>query len=73
MPLNKVTRSGVRRFFQRQQVIVFAAVAVFALLSVLKIPSHLWACLVFALCIGNLIFPIMDRLDRLLFPAHFPP
>jgi hypothetical protein len=44
MPPDNVTRSGVRRFFQQQQVVVFAAVAVFALLSILKVPTHLWAC-----------------------------
>jgi len=64
MPLDKAARSAVRRFFQRQQVLVFAAVAVFALLSVLRISSHLWTCLVFALCIGNLMFPIMRWLER---------
>ena len=64
MPLDKVARSGVRHFFLRQQVLVFAAVAVFALLSVLKISSHFWTCLVFALCVGNLMFPIMRRLER---------
>jgi sigma-B regulation protein RsbU (phosphoserine phosphatase) len=67
-----VTRSGVRRFFQQQQVMVFAAVAVFALLSVLKVPTHLWACLVFALCIGNLMFPIMNRLARYYSRLAFP-
>jgi predicted PurR-regulated permease PerM len=72
MPLDRVTRSGVRRFFQQQQVMVFAAVAVFALLSVLKVPTHLWACLVFALCIGNLMFPIMNRLARYYSRLAFP-
>jgi phosphoserine phosphatase RsbU/P len=64
MPLDNLTRSGVRRFFHQQQVLVFAAVAVFALLSVLKVPTHLWVILVFALCIGNLTFPIMRSLGR---------
>jgi len=72
MPLDRMTRSGVRRFFQQQQVMVFAAVAVFALLSVLKVPTHLWACLVFALCIGNLMFPIMNRLSRYYSRLAFP-
>jgi sigma-B regulation protein RsbU (phosphoserine phosphatase) len=64
MPLDKAARSGVGRFFRRQQFLVFAGVAVFALLSVLRISSHFWTCLVFALCIGNLMFPIMRRLER---------
>jgi uncharacterized membrane protein (DUF373 family) len=64
MPFAKVTRGGFRRFFQQQQVLVFAAVAVFALLSVLKVSTHLWVILVFALCIGNLMFPIMSRLSQ---------
>jgi phosphoserine phosphatase RsbU/P len=72
MPLDNLTRSGVRRFFQQQQVVVFAAVAVFAVLSVLKVPTHLWACLVFALCIGNLMFPIMKRLARYYSRLPFP-
>jgi sigma-B regulation protein RsbU (phosphoserine phosphatase) len=72
MHLDKVTRGDIRRFFQQQQILVFAAVAVFALLSVLKIPSHLWTCLVFALCIGNLMFPIMIRLDRYYSRLTFP-
>lgn len=72
MPLDKVARGDIRRFFQQQQILVFAAVAVFALLSVLKIPSHLWTCLVFALCVGNLMFPIMIRLDRYYSRLTFP-
>jgi len=72
MLLDKLARSSVRRFFQQQQVLVFAAVAVFALLSALKIPSHLWVCLVFALCIGNLMFPIMKRLRRYYSRLTFP-
>jgi sigma-B regulation protein RsbU (phosphoserine phosphatase) len=72
MPLDKVTRSGVRSFFQQQQILVSAAVAVFALLSVLKVPTHLWAVLVFALCIGNLMFPIMKRLARYYSRLAFP-
>src|SRR5512135_2594458 len=72
MPLNKVTRSGVRSFFQQQQILVSAAVAVFALLSVLKVPTHLWVILVFALCIGNLTFPIMTRLARYYSPLPVP-
>lgn len=75
MLLDKFASSSGRRFFQQQQVLVFAAVAIFALLSVLKIPSHLWACLVFALCIGNLMFPIMNRFrryhSRLTFPLNW--
>jgi len=54
---------------------VFAAVAVFAVLSVLKVSTHLWANVVFALCIGNLMFPIMNRLgryfSRLVFPLNW--
>jgi phosphoserine phosphatase RsbU/P len=72
MALANVTRSAVRRFFQQQQVLVFAAVAVFALLSVLKVPTHLWATLVFALCIGNLMFPVMNRLARYYSRLAFP-
>jgi len=72
MALDKVTRSGVRSFFQQQQVLVFVAVAVFALLSVLKVPTHLWSVLVFALCIGNLMFPIMKRLARYYSRLAFP-
>ena len=75
MPLYKMTRSTVRDFFQQQQVLVFAAVAVFAVLSVLKVSTHLWANVVFALCIGNLMFPIMNRLgryfSRLVFPLNW--
>jgi len=75
MPLHKTTRSTVRDFFQQQQVLVFAAVAVFAVLSVLKVSTHLWANVVFALCIGNLMFPIMNRLgryfSRLVFPLNW--
>jgi len=75
MPLHKTTRSTVRDFFQQQQVLVFAAVAVFAVLSVLKVSTHLWANIVFALCIGNLMFPIMNRLgryfSRLVFPLNW--
>lgn len=72
MPLHKMTRSTVRDFFQQQQVLVFAAVAVFAVLSVLKISTHLWANVVFALCIGNLMFPIMKRLGRYYSRLAFP-
>ena len=60
------------RFFQQQQVLVFATVAVFALLSVLKVPTRLWVILVFALCIGNLMFPIMGRLGRYYSRLAFP-
>ena len=72
MPLHKTTRSTVRDFFQQQQVLVFAAVAVFAVLSVLKVSTHLWANVVFALCIGNLMFPIMNRLGRYFSRLVFP-
>ena len=72
MPLHKMTRSTVRDFLQQQQVLVFAAVAVFAVLSVLKISTHLWANVVFALCIGNLMFPIMKRLARYYSRLAFP-
>jgi len=72
MPLHKTTRSTVRDFFHQQQVLVFAAVAVFAVLSVLKVSTHLWANVVFALCIGNLMFPIMNRLGRYFSRLVFP-
>jgi predicted PurR-regulated permease PerM len=72
MPLHKTTRSTVRDFFQQQQVLVFAAVAVFAVLSVLKVSTHLWANVVFALCIGNLMFPIMNCLGRYFSGLVFP-
>jgi phosphoserine phosphatase RsbU/P len=72
MPLHKMTRSTVQGFFQQQQVLVFAAVAVFAVLSVLKVSTHLWANVVFALCIGNLMFPIMNRLARYYSRLAFP-
>lgn len=72
MPLDKMVRSGARHFFQQQQILVSAAVAVFAVLSVLKIATHLWVSLVFALCIGNLMFPIMNRLRRYYSRLAFP-
>jgi hypothetical protein len=72
MPLHKITRSTVQEFFQQQQVLVFAAVAVFAVLSVLKVSTHLWANVVFALCIGNLMFPIMKCLGRYYSRLAFP-
>ena len=72
MPLHKMTRSTVRDFLQQQQVLVFAAVAVFAVLSILKVSTHLWANVVFALCIGNLMFPIMKRLGRYYSRLAFP-
>jgi predicted PurR-regulated permease PerM len=73
MPLHKMTQSTVRNFLQQQQALVFAAVAVFAVLSVLKVSTHLWANVVFALCIGNLTFPIMEALGAILFPACLSP
>jgi len=51
---------------------VFAAVTVFALLSVLKVSTHFWVILVFALCIGNLTFPIMTLLARYYSRLAFP-
>jgi phosphoserine phosphatase RsbU/P len=72
MPFYKMTRSTVRDFLQQQQVLVFAAVAVFAVLSILKVSTHLWANVVFALCIGNLMFPIMKRLGRYYSRLAFP-
>ena len=72
MPLHKISRSTVRNFLQQQQVLVFAAVAVFAVLSILKVSTHLWANVVFALCIGNLMFPIMKRLGRYYSRLAFP-
>jgi sigma-B regulation protein RsbU (phosphoserine phosphatase) len=72
MHFTKVTRSDIRGFFQQQQVLVFSAVAAFALLSVLKVSTHLWSTLVFALCIGNLMFPIMNRLSRYYSRLAFP-
>jgi len=72
MSFGNVTRNDVREFFQQQQVLVFAAVAVFALISVLKIPTHFWTNLVFALCIGNLTFPIMNHMTRYYSRLAFP-
>ena len=70
--LSQDSRSTVRDFLQQQQVLVFAAVAVFAVLSILKVSTHLWANVVFALCIGNLMFPIMKRLGRYYSQLAFP-
>jgi sigma-B regulation protein RsbU (phosphoserine phosphatase) len=72
MLLHKMTRSTVQGFFQQEQVLVFAAVAVFAVLSVLKVSTHRWANVVFALCIGNLMFPIMNSLGRYYSRLAFP-
>jgi hypothetical protein len=46
-------RMDVRRFFQQQQLYVFVGVALFAVISALRLSTHLWTVLVFSLCIGN--------------------
>lgn len=67
-----VDRATIRRFFQRQQLYVFVAVALFAVLSGLHVGTRLWAVLVFALCIGNLTFPVMNRLRHYYVNRPFP-
>lgn len=62
MELVHLDRGRIRLLFQRQQLYVFVAVALFAVLSGLNVGTHFWAVLVFALCIGNVTFPIMSRL-----------
>ncbi len=42
------------------------------MLSVLKVSTHFWVILVFALCIGNLTFPIMTLLARYYSRLAFP-
>ena len=68
-------RIDVRRFFQRQQLYVFVGVALFAVISALRLSTHLWTVLVFSLCIGNLTVPIMSRFERyhtrLIFPFNW--
>jgi hypothetical protein len=45
-------RMDVRRFFQQQQLYLFVGVALFAVISALRLSTHLWTVLVFCLCIG---------------------
>lgn len=75
MALSTTSRFNFRRFFRQQQLYVFVAVALFALISVLGLSTRLWTVLVFSLCIGNLTAPIMTRLKpyyaRLAFPINW--
>ena len=72
MALIPVDRGRIRRFFQRQQLYVFVAVALFAVLSGMHVVTRFWAVMVFALCIGNLTFPIMNHLRRYYVNRAFP-
>ncbi len=65
-------RISVRRFFQRQQLYVFVGVALFAVISALRLSTHLWTVLVFSLCIGNLTFTTMSRFERYYAQRAFP-
>jgi sigma-B regulation protein RsbU (phosphoserine phosphatase) len=51
---------------------VFVGVALFAVFSALRLPTHLWTILVFCLCIGNLSNPIMVGLGRYYAQRTFP-
>jgi phosphoserine phosphatase RsbU/P len=72
MALVHVDRVGIRHFFQRQQLYVFVGVALFAVFSAMHEDTRLWSVLVFSLCIGNLTFPIMTRLQRYYAHRAFP-
>jgi sigma-B regulation protein RsbU (phosphoserine phosphatase) len=67
-----LNRNGIRRWFQRQQLYVFVAVALFALFSALHVQTRVWTILVFSLCIGNVMFPVMSYLGRYYAGRAFP-
>ena len=47
-------------------------VALFAVISALRLSTHLWTVLVFSLCIGNLAVPTMSRFERYYTRLAFP-
>lgn len=65
-------RDEIRGWFQRQQLYVFVAVAVFAVFSALQVQTRVWTILVFCLCIGNVMFPVMNYLGRYYDKLGFP-
>ena len=70
--LLRADRIDVRRLFQQQPLYVFVGVALFAVISALRLSTHLWTVLVFSLCIGNLTVPIMSRFERYYTRLAFP-
>ena len=67
-----MNRTRIRAFFQKQQLYVFVGVALFAVFSALRLQTHLWTVLVFSLCIGNLVTPLMNSLGGLYARRSFP-
>jgi phosphoserine phosphatase RsbU/P len=70
--LPSANRIDIRGFLQQQQLYVFVGVALFAVISALRLSTHLWTVLVFSLCIGNLTVPIMSRFERYYSRLAFP-
>jgi serine phosphatase RsbU (regulator of sigma subunit) len=63
------------RFFRQQQLYVFVGVALFVVISALRLSTHLWTVLVYSLCIGNVAVPLVSRFEpyygRLAFPFNW--
>jgi serine phosphatase RsbU (regulator of sigma subunit) len=60
------------RFFRQQQLYVFVGVALFVVISALRLSTHLWTVLVYSLCIGNVAVPIVGRFERYYGRLAFP-
>jgi serine phosphatase RsbU (regulator of sigma subunit) len=68
----RTNRFDVTRFFRQQQLYVFVGVALFAVISVLRMSTHLWTVLIYSLCIGNVAVPIVSRFERYYARLAFP-
>jgi sigma-B regulation protein RsbU (phosphoserine phosphatase) len=67
-----LNRDDVRRWFQHQQLLVFVAVALFVVFSAVGVDTRLRTIMVFFLCVGNLMFPVMSHLERYYVDRPFP-
>jgi serine phosphatase RsbU (regulator of sigma subunit) len=65
-------RFDAGRFFRLQQLYVFVGVVLFAVISVLRLSTHLSTVLVYSLCIGNVAVPIVSGLERSYARRSFP-
>jgi phosphoserine phosphatase RsbU/P len=70
--LLRSNRIDAGRFFRQQQLYVFVGVLLFAVISALRLSTHLWTVLVYSLCIGNVAVPIVRRFERYYARRTFP-
>jgi hypothetical protein len=68
----RISSPSVSRFIRQQQLYVFIVVAVAAVFWATQQPINPAAVILYALCIGNLITPALERTRRLYFGRPFP-